>query len=168
MSDLPVWSYVWLCIAYNRLVVRYMSALAMLWAELRWFLRVVFFFFKQKTAYEMRISDWSSDVCSSDLSLEELRRLLDQAHHGEGVGQPEAADEERALRTLQPVRGPFGAVTQDQAIFDQVAPDRFDSAGNARIGRRQEAGQRHQKQRSVQLRPAVMLDEGLLLLAPAL
>src|SRR3546814_9683206 len=29
---------------------------------------VVFFFFKQKTAYEMRISDWSSDVCSSDLS----------------------------------------------------------------------------------------------------
>src|SRR3546814_10529114 len=31
-----------------------------------------FFFFKQKTAYEMRISDWSSDVCSSD-----LRGLLD-------------------------------------------------------------------------------------------
>src|SRR3546814_11234678 len=29
---------------------------------------VVFFFFKQKTAYEMRISDWSSDVCSSDLA----------------------------------------------------------------------------------------------------
>src|SRR3546814_12868528 len=28
-----------------------------------------FFFFKQKTAYEMRISDWSSDVCSSDLKL---------------------------------------------------------------------------------------------------
>src|SRR3546814_5430029 len=28
-----------------------------------------FFFFKQKTAYEMRISDWSSDVCSSDLFL---------------------------------------------------------------------------------------------------
>src|SRR3546814_9839625 len=27
-----------------------------------------FFFFKQKTAYEMRISDWSSDVCSSDLA----------------------------------------------------------------------------------------------------
>src|SRR3546814_4289256 len=30
---------------------------------------LVFFFFKQKTAYEMRISDWSSDVCSSDLPL---------------------------------------------------------------------------------------------------
>src|SRR3546814_2638653 len=28
---------------------------------------ILFFFFKQKTAYELRISDWSSDVCSSDL-----------------------------------------------------------------------------------------------------
>src|SRR3546814_20799705 len=33
----------------------------------------VFFFVKQKTAYEMRISDWSSDVCSSDLQLAEPR-----------------------------------------------------------------------------------------------
>src|SRR3546814_8947865 len=32
------------------------------------------FFFKQKTAYEMRISDWSSDVCSSDLQGEHLGR----------------------------------------------------------------------------------------------
>src|SRR3546814_2187820 len=31
------------------------------------------FFFKQKTAYEMRISDWSSDVCSSDLPRQVLR-----------------------------------------------------------------------------------------------
>src|SRR3546814_12162367 len=31
----------------------------------------VVFFFKQKTAYEMRISDWSSDVCSSDLFVEQ-------------------------------------------------------------------------------------------------
>src|SRR3546814_4142896 len=31
-----------------------------------------FFFFKQKTAYEMRISDWSSDVCSSDLEVLDL------------------------------------------------------------------------------------------------
>src|SRR3546814_2358944 len=34
-----------------------------------------FFFFKQKTAYEMRISDWSSDVCSSDLTT--LQLLMD-------------------------------------------------------------------------------------------
>src|SRR3546814_2094303 len=33
-----------------------------------YFVVIIFFFFKQKTAYEMRISDWSSDVCSSDLT----------------------------------------------------------------------------------------------------
>src|SRR3546814_14838188 len=38
-----------------------------------------FFFFKQKTAYEMRISDWSSDVCSSDLPSAVLRRGPPQA-----------------------------------------------------------------------------------------
>src|SRR3546814_8115244 len=37
----------------------------------------MFFFFKQKTAYEMRISDWSSDVCSSDLLR--VRRLIPRA-----------------------------------------------------------------------------------------
>src|SRR3546814_10460320 len=35
-------------------------------------LTVLFFFFKQKTAYEMRISDWSSDVCSSDLLTQRI------------------------------------------------------------------------------------------------
>src|SRR3546814_5936932 len=47
-----------------------------------------FFFFKQKTAYEMRISDWSSDVCSSDLAVgRELgddlarRRAAEQHRH---------------------------------------------------------------------------------------
>src|SRR3546814_3938388 len=35
-----------------------------------------FFFFKQKTAYEMRISDWSSDVCSSDLWAHVLSRSV--------------------------------------------------------------------------------------------
>src|SRR3546814_7566372 len=34
---------------------------------------LLFFFCKQKTAYEMRISDWSSDVCSSDLLIDELK-----------------------------------------------------------------------------------------------
>src|SRR3546814_1970467 len=38
-----------------------------------------FFFFKQKTAYEMRISDWSSDVCSSDLKTT-LERVLPYWH----------------------------------------------------------------------------------------
>src|SRR3546814_2133112 len=47
---------------------------------------VVFFFFKQKTAYEMRISDWSSDVCSSDLRFSPLyRRQLERYRYGMGV-----------------------------------------------------------------------------------
>src|SRR3546814_4171976 len=61
------------------------------------FLLYIFFFFKQKTAYEMRISDWSSDVCSSDLGarprlravpLPGLRPLLPRLRDGvEGPDQ---------------------------------------------------------------------------------
>src|SRR3546814_14359047 len=44
---------------------------------------VIFFFFKQKTAYEMRISDWSSDVCSSDLEWRKSAALaLDSRDSG--------------------------------------------------------------------------------------
>src|SRR3546814_15650093 len=39
--------------------------------------RMFFFFFKQKTAYEMRISDWSSDVCSSDLPVRRQGAVVD-------------------------------------------------------------------------------------------
>src|SRR3546814_2542502 len=38
----------------------------------------VFFVFKQKTAYERRMSDWSSDVCSSDLRMDELQATVPQ------------------------------------------------------------------------------------------
>src|SRR3546814_1379471 len=46
---------------------------------------IVFFFFKQKTAYEMRISDWSSDVCSSDLKAgrDHNSMVLDKYGNGE-------------------------------------------------------------------------------------
>src|SRR3546814_8966896 len=43
-----------------------------------YYLFCVIFFFKQKTAYEMRISDWSSDVCSSDL-IDHPANAVDQA-----------------------------------------------------------------------------------------
>src|SRR3546814_10574021 len=45
----------------------------------------VVFFFKQKTAYEMRISDWSSDVCSSD--LQDVWNQVIPVGSGEGVNQ---------------------------------------------------------------------------------
>src|SRR3546814_2069829 len=48
------------------------------------------FFFKQKTAYEMRISDWSSDVCSSDLSGLPFTELVDGRlwHNAGAIGLP--------------------------------------------------------------------------------
>src|SRR3546814_16279139 len=65
----------------------------------------VYFFFKQKTAYEMRISDWSSDVCSSDLLViasahdtpgqenrdcrRRHRRMADRGRHRREASQPE-------------------------------------------------------------------------------
>src|SRR3546814_3743979 len=59
-----------------------------------------FFFFKQKTAYEMRISDWSSDVCSSD-----LHRLEGDTKHiadpDEAVG-PQAGGNEVQQRKARP------------------------------------------------------------------
>src|SRR3546814_9414355 len=82
----------------------------------------LFFFFKQKTAYEMRISDWSSDVCSSDLiaritsaiqfqndRVEELSR-----RHGELMEQAV----ERAAAVAQQIAGALEQkiVTLEQAV----------------------------------------------------
>src|SRR3546814_5976377 len=49
--------------------------------------RGVVFFFKQKTAYEMRISDWSSDVCSSD-----LKAFARHVYPGRDTGVPEVVE----------------------------------------------------------------------------
>src|SRR3546814_6818757 len=58
---------------------------------------VFFFFFKQKTAYEMRISDWSSDVCSSD-----LREVPDPAGAGKReIAAPETCEMQRRLGVEQ-------------------------------------------------------------------
>src|SRR3546814_3093153 len=51
---------------------------------------LIFFFFKQKTAYEMRISDWSSDVCSSDLPV--------------GIGDEQVDTDRRPARQRCPAR----------------------------------------------------------------
>src|SRR3546814_8027486 len=73
----------------------------------------VFFFFKQKTAYEMRISDWSSDVCSSDLIY--IRHTVRQDLWQEAVGSrfpdhASMADTYRdELRFMQAVRRAFEA-----------------------------------------------------------
>src|SRR6184192_184212 len=67
-----------------------------------WFLFYCFFFFKQKTAYEMSIGDWSSDVCSSDLknpvSLRCLRLHNQEAEHH--LGRPNRLGENKLSHWL--------------------------------------------------------------------
>src|SRR3546814_14762259 len=94
----------------------------------------MFFFFKQKTAYEMRISDWSSDVCSSD--LQRLFRVADARDFEslESVGevawkmhdQPDAGLWEFRTRQL---------VHTYSAVMSWAACDRLGNVA-ARIGRR--------------------------------
>src|SRR3546814_2007633 len=64
-----------------------------------------FFFFKQKTAYEMRISDWSSDVCSSDLSSSadgcSAPPRSSLIHHTDGGMLPFADDRHRETQRDQ-------------------------------------------------------------------
>src|SRR3546814_7551696 len=69
-------------------------------------LYLCFFFFKQKTAYEMRISDWSSDVCSSDLIIWTIKRKQTV---------------ERAKRWPYPINLPHG---REQRAAGRVLPRR--------------------------------------------
>src|SRR3546814_8676841 len=54
---------------------------------------LLFFFFKQKSAYEMRISDWSSDVCSSDLTARDLLVWTNRQTDGDGYDRLRSAFE---------------------------------------------------------------------------
>src|SRR3546814_5177695 len=74
---------------------------------------LVGFFFKQKTAYEMRISDWSSDVCSSDLAT----HLADVAHLDDVPARPRGGDELR--HPFDRARGRQHAATVD-AVIEQI------------------------------------------------
>src|SRR3546814_12640960 len=69
---------------------------------------VVVFFFKQKTAYEMRISDWSSDVCSSDLQqvINFRSKLLWQpSDNAKVILTGEFFDQNSTTNSPQPVNG---------------------------------------------------------------
>src|SRR3546814_14181271 len=69
----------------------------------------MFFFFEQKTAYEMRISDWSSDVCSSDLQDRDEDLVLQRRHpqSQERLGYRRIRQRDPALQALvdEPSRG---------------------------------------------------------------
>src|SRR3546814_10737612 len=74
------------------------------------FLAFFFFFFNQKTAYEMRISDWSSDLCSSDL----VRN---------GCGKTTA---DKCFRTVNREGKPFFSKDRDKVLAEVVAILRAD------------------------------------------
>src|SRR3546814_7367122 len=80
------------------------------------FFSLLFFFFKQKTAYEMRISDWSSDVCSSDLEQIEFGEPLRLFH----VAVDLAGLETRALEALVQLAHGRLAVAEDDRGADLV------------------------------------------------
>src|SRR3546814_1333433 len=69
---------------------------------------LVVFFFKQKTAYEMRISDWSSDVCSSDLVQSKCRTpSFSSCRRAELQGWPAPRSINRPKKLLS-YKGSFG------------------------------------------------------------
>src|SRR3546814_3878291 len=96
-----------------------------------WSWYVAFFFFKQETAYEMRISDWSSDVCSSDLGQSASYQRLT-------TGEPDLPHTEPLYRDADEV---------DHLVVGQlvVARHPVETLGRHAVGAAQVAaiGQRH-------------------------
>src|SRR3546814_8654444 len=80
------------------------------------------FFFKQKTAYEMRISDWSSDVCSSDLVLGAVHHGAEGLNRVQVVPAPFLGSTERVL-AAQPGAG---------KTLEEVEPHLLEIAGETR------------------------------------
>src|SRR3546814_4617493 len=94
---------------------------------------LLFVFFEQKTAYEMRISDWSSDVCSSDLVL----CRVEPARSGDRLAQ--GGDQRRHRNAV--ARGAFGEIGGvDLQAVGHLGDDlgcRFGDHADARLGARQ-------------------------------
>src|SRR3546814_13143538 len=98
-----------------------------------YYVLVYFFFFKQKTAYEMRISDWSSDVCSSDLLHREIGQLIKHEpqrrtiSHAENHGNRE--DGEHPYHRHRGQRWPRAIMTSnaDQREADREQKDEEDA-----------------------------------------
>src|SRR3546814_7630943 len=73
-----------------------------------------FVFFKQKTAYDMRISDWSSDVCSSDLTGDQLDLRLENLRPAKGLADQRPLHIERA--GCHSARGPAFVAAIDHGL----------------------------------------------------
>src|SRR3546814_15896517 len=103
------------------------------------YVRIIFFFFKQKTAYELRISDWSSDVCSSDLGIggrvelgqRQVHRLpsgqqvADSRAAGAGHGKQDVAHlpAVQIVRNAQPGALAVGQGAAEEALWAPVVEE---------------------------------------------
>src|SRR3546814_7933019 len=97
-----------------------------------------FFFFKQKTAYEMRISDWSSDVCSSDLVEHRHHLAVDVLDTVAAVDQHQRALEHRPPAQI--------VVDQEAPFFDDI-PGRLGKAVSGHVDEPE-----HQRRADVEIR----------------
>src|SRR3546814_21050096 len=106
----------------------------------------IFFFFKQKTAYEMRISDWSSDVCSSDLCASACRiRARATATLGKGQVRSGPAEKDnefdpRASWFLRKLPDPPSEIRGESSAV--ALPIRALSATSLRSASREQGGRR--------------------------
>src|SRR3546814_5263556 len=82
---------------------------------------VLIFFFKQKTAYEMRISDWSSDVCSSDLRLDDAGRTKRQGlRHAAIAAMGLVVVERQRIDNAAAGKGQAGLALEEGQILGQI------------------------------------------------
>src|SRR3546814_17849154 len=100
------------------------------------FVVLFFFFFKQKTAYEMRISDWSSDVCSSDLMVAKHSRAVRTGENrlGHVLADLAPADVPRRddIDIARPVSGHIPVAEADSCVCPPIGI--FGDALNERTG----------------------------------
>src|SRR3546814_3255097 len=91
--------------------------------------RFFFFFFKQKTAYEMRISDWSSDVCSSDLAADRAAAAVEE--HDAHARRPCQRGQLHLGELQRPARGHQAAVLGAVGVAEH---HRLPVAAGAQVG----------------------------------
>src|SRR3546814_16856925 len=128
---------------------------------------MVFFFFKQKSAYEMRISDWSSDVCSSDLvgqcgdtttiadrsaSVRPSWRRFGPSSPGsiENIGEPWEMKRDGARDMEGPCKAAAVETTAEGAVRCRRGPGRGRCGGEPAAHRRSENGRGAGRGRGVQ------------------
>src|SRR3546814_1880658 len=116
--------------------------------------RWVFVFFKQKTAYEMRISDWSSDVCSSDLRDEHLHRRA--AEEPQKANDDYRDDRQRAEQAV--AQQAENVVGQAFKVCLRKSRLRYEQACQQRQGQRARHERRGLETREQRVEPGFSLD----------